>query len=87
MKQAGTRVAGVALYGIWRVEGVCPYVGIHVGGIGWKYGGPPVAEKKLMLLKVKQCSRQLADAPGLIRLKQAQSVLDQWQGSWGVLFA
>ena len=30
-KQAYTCVAGVALYGIWRVEGVCPYVGIHAG--------------------------------------------------------
>ena len=72
----------------WDVEGgwVSPYVGIHVGGIGWKYGGPLVAKIKQILLKVKQ-RRQLADAPGLIPLQQAQCVLDQWQGSWGVLFA
>ena len=85
-KQADTCVAGVALYGMWRVEGISPYVCIHIGGIGWKYGGPLVAKIKQILLKVKQ-RRQLADAPGLIPLQQAQCVLDQWQGSWGVLFA
>ena len=85
-KQADMCVAGVALYGMWRVEGVSPYVGIHTGGIGWKYGGPLIAKKKLILLKVKQ-RRQLADAPGLIRLEQAQCGLDHRQGSWGVCFA
>ena len=39
-KQVDTCVAGVAWYGMWRVEGVSPYVGIRMGGIGWKYGGP-----------------------------------------------
>ena len=29
-KQADTCVASVALYGMWRVEGVSPYVGIHI---------------------------------------------------------
>ena len=38
-KQADTCVIGVAQCGMWRVEGVCPYVGIRIGGIGWNYGG------------------------------------------------
>ena len=38
-KQVDTCVAGVAWYGMWRVEGVSPYVGIRSGGIGWNYGG------------------------------------------------
>ena len=37
-KQADTCVAGVALYGMWRVQRVSPYVGINIEGIGWKYG-------------------------------------------------
>ena len=82
-KQADACVAGVALHGMWRVEGVSPYVCIHIRGIGWKYGGPLIAKKTQILLKIKQ-RRQLADAPGLIRQKQAQCVLDHWQGSWGV---
>ena len=64
-KQADTCVAGAALYGMWRVS---PYVGIHIGGTGWIYGGPLIAKKTQILLKVKQ-RRQLADAPVLIRLK------------------
>ena len=35
-KQAGTCVAGVAWCGMWRVEGTSPYVGIRIGGIGWR---------------------------------------------------
>ena len=39
-KQAdNTCVARVVWYGMWRVEGVSPYVGIRIGGIGWNYGG------------------------------------------------
>ena len=38
-KQADTCVAGVALCAMWSVEGVSPYVGIRMGGIGWNYGG------------------------------------------------
>ena len=34
-KQADTCVAGVAWCGMWTVEGVSPYVGIRIGGIGW----------------------------------------------------
>ena len=64
--QADTCVADVALSGMWRVEGVSPYFGIHIGGIGWKYGGPLIAKKEQIRLKVKQ-RRQPADAPGLIR--------------------
>ena len=37
-KQADTCVAGVEWCGMWRVEGVSPYVGIRIGGIGWGYG-------------------------------------------------
>ena len=37
-KQADTCVAGVAWCWMWRVEGVSPYVGIRIGGIGWNYG-------------------------------------------------
>ena len=37
--QGDTCVAGVALCGMWRVEGVSRYVGIRLGGIGWNYGG------------------------------------------------
>ena len=44
-KQANTCVAGVALHGVWRVEGVSPYAGIHIGDIGWKYGRPLIAQK------------------------------------------
>ena len=38
-KQADTCVAGVAWCGMWRVEGVFPYVGIRIGGTGWNYTG------------------------------------------------
>ena len=38
-KQADTFVARVAWCGVWRVEGVSPYVGIRMGSIGWNYGG------------------------------------------------
>ena len=81
-KQADTCVAPVALSGMWRVERVSPYVGIHIGGIGWKYGGPLIAKNTQIQLKVTQRTR-LVGAPVLIRLKQVQCVLDQWQGSWG----
>ena len=43
-KKEDTRVAGVALYGMWRVEGVSPYVGI-IEGTGWKDGGPLMPRK------------------------------------------
>ena len=43
--QADTCVARVALSGTWWVEGVFPHVGIDIGGIGWKYGGPLIAKK------------------------------------------
>ena len=33
-KQADRCVAGVTWCGMWRVEGVSPYVGIRMGGIG-----------------------------------------------------
>ena len=33
-KQADTCVADVAWCGMWRVEGVSPYAGIRMGGIG-----------------------------------------------------
>ena len=36
-KQADTCVAGVAWCGMWRVQGVSPYVGIRIGGIGWNH--------------------------------------------------
>ena len=45
-KKEDTRVAGVALYGMWRVGGISPHVGIHIRGVGRKYGGPLIAEKK-----------------------------------------
>ena len=35
VKQADTCVAVLAWCGMWRVEGVSPYVGIRIGGIGW----------------------------------------------------
>ena len=38
-KQADTCVAGVAWCGMWRAEGVSPYVGIRIGGIGRNYEG------------------------------------------------
>ena len=43
--QADTCVARVARgvvswCGVWKVEGVSPYVGVGIGGIGWNYGGP-----------------------------------------------
>ena len=38
-KQADRCVAGVAWCGMWRVEGVFPYAGIRIGGIGWYYTG------------------------------------------------
>ena len=38
-KQADKCVAGVAWCGMWRVEGVSPYVDVRIGGIGYKYGG------------------------------------------------
>ena len=38
-KQADTCFAGVVWCGMWRVEGVFPYVDIRIGGIGWNYGG------------------------------------------------
>ena len=37
-KQADTCVAHVAWSDMWRVEGVSPYVGIRIGGIGWSCG-------------------------------------------------
>ena len=33
-------VARVAWCGVWRVQGVSPYVGICIESIGWDYGGP-----------------------------------------------
>ena len=43
---------------VCRVEGVSPYVGIRMGGIGWNYGGPLIGSKTTKKrLKVKQ-SRQ-----------------------------
>ena len=50
-KQADTCVAGVALYGMWRVQRVSPYVGINIEGIGWKYGGPLIAKKETNTFK------------------------------------
>ena len=44
-KQADTCVAGVAWCGMWRVEGVFPYVGIRIGGTGWNYGGPLIGQQ------------------------------------------
>ena len=44
-KQAHTSVAGEAWCGMWRVEGVSPYVGIRTGGIGWNYGGSLIGQK------------------------------------------
>ena len=45
-KHIRTCVACVATRGAWcgvsRVEGVSPYVGIRIGGIGWNYGGPMI---------------------------------------------
>ena len=38
-KEEDTCVAGVAWCGMWGMDGVSLYVGIHIGGIGWKYGG------------------------------------------------
>ena len=69
-KQADTCVADVASSGMCMVEGVSSYVGVHIGGIGWKYGGLLTAKKAQIHLKVKQ-RRQLTGAPGLIRLQQA----------------
>ena len=40
-------------------------------------------KKHKLQLKVRQRGK-LAGAPGLIRLKKAQCILDQCQGSWGV---
>ena len=37
-KQADKCVAHVAWSDMWRVEGVSPYVGIRIGGIGWSCG-------------------------------------------------
>ena len=64
-KQADTCVARVALSRMWRVEGGSPYVGIHIGGIGRKYGRPLIAKRPRKRFKVKQ-RRQLAGAPGLL---------------------
>ena len=30
--------ARVVWCGMWRVEGVSPYVDIRIGGVGWNYG-------------------------------------------------
>ena len=35
-----TCVARVVWCGMWRGEGVSPYVDIRIGGVGWNYGGP-----------------------------------------------
>ena len=37
-KQADKCVAHVAWSDMWRVEGVSPYVGIRIGGVGWSCG-------------------------------------------------
>ena len=38
--QADKYVARVAWCGVWREEGVSPYVGVRIGGIGSNYEGP-----------------------------------------------
>ena len=75
-KRADTCVAGVTWCGMWRVEGVAPYVGIRIRGIGCNYGSLIGHKTTKKQLNVKQ-SRQLGYAWGFIRQKRVQRVLDR----------
>ena len=39
-KQADDTCVAHVMCGMWRAEGVSPYVGIRIGDKGWNYGGP-----------------------------------------------
>ena len=71
-KQADSCVAGVAWCGMWRSEGVSPYVGIRIGGIWW------VADwLKTTRTTQSQAEQTTRVCLGFIRQKKAQCVLDQ----------
>ena len=74
-------------YGVvWRVEGVSPYVGIRMGGIGWNYGGPLIGSKTTKKqLKVKQ-SRQTRVYLGFIRPKTGTMRFGPMAGLVGCAF-
>ena len=84
-KLADTCVTGVALSAMWGVEGVFPYVGSYIGGIGGKYGGPRTAKKTQIRLKLKQ-RRQVAGAPGPYPAKTGTMRIQPTAGLVGCVF-
>ena len=75
----------MAWCGVWKVEGVSPYVGIRLGGIGCNYGGPLTKNTTKISWKSSRVDK-VGCTCAVSCQKQVQSALDQWQGSWGVFF-